>query len=84
MFMKVVAFCVASGLACPVALRYFSTNTFGAKLIMFCSPQPRGIRISSSRPLIDGTRRSPGKQVSPLCWMEQVLIYSDDDNHVIR
>lgn len=38
--MYAVALAVVSGSACPVALRYCSTYTFGAKLIMFCSPQP--------------------------------------------
>lgn len=32
---------------------------FGAKLIMFCSPQPYGIWIRESRPLMDGPRMSP-------------------------
>lgn len=63
MVMWAVALAVVSGSACPVALRYCSTYTFGAKLIMFCSPQPRGIRIRSSRPPMDGPRRSPLGQI---------------------
>lgn len=59
-----MALAVLSGSACPVALRYCSTYTFGAKLIMFCSPQPQGNRIRSSRPVIDGPRRSPWQQTS--------------------
>ena len=40
-------------------VRYSVTNMVGAKLTMFCSPQPYGILINESRPLIDGPILSP-------------------------
>lgn len=38
---------------------------FGAKWIMFCSPQPYGIWISESRPLMEGPRMSPSSPWKP-------------------
>lgn len=38
---------------------------FGAKWIMFCSPQPYGIWIRESRPLMEGPRMSPSSPWKP-------------------
>lgn len=44
-FMRLVSLEVTSYVACLVMVRYCRMNTLGAKLIMFCSPHPEGMRI---------------------------------------
>lgn len=57
MYLDVVARSCVSGLL--KALRYSDTNTDGAVVIMFCSPQPDGMRTSLSKLSNVGPMMSP-------------------------
>mmetsp|Transcript_28298 Transcript_28298/g.47498 ORF Transcript_28298/g.47498 Transcript_28298/m.47498 type:complete len:201 (-) Transcript_28298:2656-3258(-) len=54
-----VARSLRRGVSLPTSVRYLSTYTFGASVIMFCSPHPNGICSRCSRPLTVGPMRSP-------------------------
>ena len=61
-------FSLILGVSWPTFSRYFRMNMLGAKLTIFCSPQPYGIFNKFSIPPIDEPRISPWKTNIEACF----------------